>query len=106
MAIDFRSDRRRAKIRAAAALQKAGQMCEPHSRRDTLARNISQYGENSRPLLREGRKVSGEITRCEHFPCELQVATVQDPRAAELTLNLHRVRNLRMEIHALSQQRI
>ena len=76
MTIDFRGDRRRVEIRAAAALQKAGQMGEPHSRRNPLTCYVSQYCENSGPILREGREVSGEITRREHFPCELQVATV------------------------------
>ena len=106
VAIDFRGDRRRVKVRTAAALQKACQMGEPHSRRNAFTRNISQHGENPGSILREGRKVSGEITRREHLPGKLKVAAAQHPRAAELTLNLHRVKKLRMEINTLSQKQI
>ncbi len=81
-------------------------MGEPHSSRNAFTRNISKHGKNPGTILRECRKVPGEKARREHLAGKLQVAAAQHPRAAELALDLYRVRKLRMEINSLSQQRI
>ena len=81
-------------------------MGEPHARRDAFAGNVAEHCKHSGTILGEGRKVSGEVARREDFPGKLHIATLQYPGATELTLNLHRVKKLCMQIKSLSQERI
>ena len=77
MAIHFRSDLCRVGFRPAVALQKAGQIREPHSCRNAFTGNVSVGGENSGAPFRQHGEIPGEIASRENFAGKLQVAVPQ-----------------------------
>ena len=78
-------------------------MSKPHSRRDAFTRDVSEYGKNPGSVLREGGEVAGNKAGGEDFAGKLQLAAAQHPRPAQLALDLHGVKNLRVQIHPLAQ---
>src|SRR5580693_7387664 len=83
VAIDFGGDSSRVKVGTAIALQKAGQMSEPHAGRHAFAGDISKHGKNLVTILREGGKVPGKKARGEDLAGKLQFAVAQPTRATQ-----------------------
>src|SRR5205085_11509889 len=70
MAIDFRCDLCRVRIRTAVTLQKSCQIGEPHSSRNAFTGNVSMRHKNLGTALQESREIPGEKARREDLARE------------------------------------
>jgi hypothetical protein len=71
VAIDFRGDPCRVRIRTVVTLQKSGQIGEPHSSRNTLTGNVSVRHKDLGTALQKRREIPGEKAGRENLACEL-----------------------------------
>jgi len=71
VAVDFRGDPCRIRIRTSVTLQKPCQIGEPHSSRNTFTGNVSMGHKNLGTAFQERREIPGEKARREDLACEL-----------------------------------
>src|SRR5215469_5663928 len=104
--INLINDFSRCGIWKSVALQEAGQIGKPHSRREPLSGDVAKRREHLTAVLRQDCEISRKIPCREDFAGEFHASALHRARTTQLALDLRRFEQLRVQIEALAYERV